>query len=432
MTKPRKTLTRRAALAGLAGAGGLTAAAQLGGLPGSESVARADPDRSVFREVPIKGKAGPGLELFDAAMLQVMERHGIPGGAFALAKGGKLLLAKGYGWSNVAQGIPVEPTTRFGLASLSKVITAIAVLKLVESGKLGLDDKILDILKDIKPPTGARVDPRLADVTVRYCLNHSVGWDRSLTGDPINWEPQICRAYGVIPPLSSQQFLSFMLTQPLNFKPGTDAKYCNVGAILLGEVIARISRQTYERFVIENVWKPVGVTKAALQGFEGKYTVGEAVRHLAGTLIALPAAFLPMVNASGGWAASAVDLARLLTSLDGSRGEPILGEKMRKAMIEAPPEPLKPREDGSWFGLGWDSAIVKDNEFAYFKDGSYQGMRTYMKRLPNGLNWVLLYNASMEFDPNDLKLAANTVHEIRKVVEGIEKHPDIDLFKEYT
>jgi CubicO group peptidase (beta-lactamase class C family) len=432
MTTPQNTVTRRAALAGLAGAGGLTAVAQLGGLPGSESVARADPERPLFGEVPIKGKAGPGLEPLDAAMLDIMDRHGIPGASFAIAKGGKLLFAKGYGWADVVKGIPVEPQTRFGLASGSKIITAVATLKLVEAGKLGLDDKVFAILKDVTPPAGARVDARLADVTVRHCLNHSVGWDRSLTGDPINWEPQICRAYRVRPPLTARQFLSFMLTQPLNFKPGTDAKYCNVGAIILGEIIAKISGQTYERFVTENVWKAMGVTKAVLQGFDGKYTAGEAVRHLAGTHIALPAAMLPMVNASGGWSASAVDVVRLLTSLDGSRGEPVLGEKMRKAMVEAPPSPLKPREDGTWYGLGWDMAVVKDKEFGYLKDGSYQGMRTYMKRLPNGVNWALLFNASMDFDPNDVKIVAGAVHEVRKLVEGIDKHPDIDLFKEYT
>jgi hypothetical protein len=54
-----------------------------------------------------------------------------------------------------------------------------------------------------------------------------------------------------------------------------------------------------------------------------------------------------------------------------------------------------------------------------------------MKRLPTGVCWVLLYNASMEFDPQDNRLAAHAVQEVHQVVEGIEKHPDIDLFKEY-
>jgi hypothetical protein len=74
---------------------------------------------------------------------------------------------------------------------------------------------------------------------------------------------------------------------------------------------------------------------------------------------------------------------------------------------------------------------VKGDTFGYYKEGSYQGMRTFMKRNPTGINWALLYNASMEFDPQDMQLAAGTVQEVHKLVEGFGKYPDIDLFKEY-
>jgi N-acyl-D-amino-acid deacylase len=431
VTAQRRTITRRAALAGL---GGLAAATQVVGLPGLGTVARAQaprPSRPFQEAVPIKGKAGPGLKVVDASMLKIMDRHGIPGAALAIAKDGKLVLAKGYGWANASTGAPIEPDTLFGIASLSKPITAVAALKLVDQGKLGLDDPVFDILKNIRPPRGARVDPRLRTVTVRQCLNHSGGWDRAVHGDPVNWEPQICRAYRLRPPLSPVQFISFILTLPLNFQPGTEAKYSNVGYILLGEVIARVSGQSYARFVTENVLKPMGIKRAGLHVFDGKYVAGEALRYLAGTLIALPPMLLPMVDAAGGWSASVVDMARFLTNLDGSRGQPVLGDKTRQLMLEAPPRPLKPRANGTYFGLGWDSVLVQDKAFGYFKDGSYQGMRTFMKRLPSGVNWVLLYNASMEFDPQDMQIAASMVQELRKVVEGIDRHPNIDLFKEF-
>lgn len=348
MTTPRNKVTRRAALAGIAGAGGLAAVAQVGGLPGLGEEARAQqPPRPLEEVVPIKGKAGPGLEPLDAAMLKIMDRHGIPGAALALAKDGKLLLAKGYGWSDVTKGTPVQPDTLFDLGSLSKTVTAVATLLLVERGKLRLDGAVFDVIKHIKAPRGARVDPRLADVTVRQCLDHSGGWDREASGDPINWEPQICRAYKVRPPLSPTQFLSFVMSLPLDFKPGTDQKYSNIGFVILGEVIAKVSGQTCERFVSENVFEPMGIKKAGLHAFDGKYFAGEAVRHFAGTLIALPAALLPMVDAAGGWSASAVDVARFLTNIDGSRGKSVLGEKSRQVMTEPPPLPLKPRDNGT-------------------------------------------------------------------------------------
>jgi N-acyl-D-amino-acid deacylase len=422
MTSRRTRLTRRTALAGLAG---------IGGLATLEATAPAQqPQPPVEGAVPVRGKAGRGLEPFDDAMLKIMDRHGIPGAALAVAKGGKLLLAKGYGWADVRGGVPVEPVTQFGLASLSKPITAVAVLKLVEQGKVGLDDRVFDVV-DVKPPASARVDPALKTVTVRQCLNHSGGWDSKVSGDPCNWEPQICRAYRARPPLSPRQLISFFQTQPLNFKPGTQQKYSNVGYVLLGEVVAKASGQSYDRFIADAVLKPMGVKAAGLHAFDGKYMPGEALRYLAGTLIALPALLLPMVGAAGGWSGSVVDMARFLCNLDGSRGEPVLSEKSRQLMIAPPPEPLKPRENGTWTGLGWDSVMAKDKTFGYYKDGSYQGMRTFMKRLPSGVNWVLLYNAGMEFDPQDTSIAANTVQEARQVIEGIDKHPDIDLFKDY-
>lgn len=425
MSARRGQVSRRAALAGLAGLGGLTAALDQGPLP--QLHAQPPPPEGV----PVKGKAGPGLEPFDAGILQIMDRHGVPGASFAVARHGKLVLAKGYGWANVTTGEPVQPDTLFGVASLTKPFTATAILKLVEQEKLSLDDRVFDILKHIKAPRGATVDRRLGDITVRHCLNHAGGWDRTVTGDPSSWEPQICRTLKLRPPLSAEQLISFTLSVPLQFDPGTDSKYSNFGFIVLGEVIARVSRQPYSRFVADQVLKPVGIKSASLHALNGKYLVGEALRHLAGTMIVLPPMQLPMIDASGGWSVSAIDLVRFMTNLDGSRGESILNEKTRKLMFEPPPRPLGPKPDGSHIGLGWDSVLLKDKALGFVKEGSYQGMRTSMKRMPTGVCWALLYNASMEFDPHDMQIAAATVHEVRQFVDAHEKYPDIDLFKEY-
>lgn len=424
MSTPRKTVTRRAALARLAGIGGLAVAAPTA--PAQQRV------RPAEAKVPITGKAGPGLDAFDKAVLAMMDRHGLPGAALAVAKNGKLVLAKGYGWANAATGEPIEPDTLFGLASISKPITAVATLLLIERGKFGLDDPVFDLLKHIKPPRGAKVDRRLFEVTVRQCLNHSGGWDRLVTGDPINWEPQICRAFQVRPPVSPEDFCSFLMGVPLQFAPGTGEQYSNVGFILLGEAIAKVSGQPYERFVLENVLKPMDVTRAALHPVEGKYLAGEANRHLAGSLIPLPPMRLPMIDAAGGWSASVVDLTRFLTNLDGSRGKPVLNEKSRKLMIEPPAQAIKARADGTYFGLGWDMVGIKDKMVGASKEGSLQGMRTLMRRMFSGVSWALLYNASMEFDRVDTLVVASAVKEVRDLVDGFEKYPDVDLFKEFS
>ena len=257
------------------------------------------------------------------------------------------------------------------------------------------------------------------------------GWDRRVSGDPIGWEPQICRALRLRPPLTPRQFLTFAVTVPLDFAPGTQQKYSNVGYIILGEVLAAVSGQSYERFVTGEILRPMDITRASLHRLDGKYLAGEAVRHLTGSLIPLPAMLLPMVNATGGWSASVVDMARLMTNLDGTRGRAVLNEATRRLMVEPPPPPLKPGPGGAFTGLGWDSVIVQGKSVTVFKDGSYQGMRTFMKRLPTSVCWCLAFNASMDFDPVDMQIAGNTVHEVRRLVEGIEKYPNIDLFKEF-
>src|SRR5262245_48185563 len=125
MARPRTGLTRRQALAGLGAAGGF------GLLPDVSTPTAAAQIPADFRlpdeDVPINGKAGPGFESFDDAMLAIMDRHGIPGAALAIARQGKLLFAKGYGWANLETSDPIRPDTLFGLASLSKPFTAVAV-----------------------------------------------------------------------------------------------------------------------------------------------------------------------------------------------------------------------------------------------------------------------------------------------------------------
>ncbi len=380
---------------------------------------------------PATGKAAAVLKPVDTAVATVVARHGIPGAALAVARDGRLVFARGYGWANLAAQEQTQPDTLFGLASLSKPLTALAVLKLVEQGKLGLDDKAFEVLKHIKPLGGARADPRLYQITVRQLLNHSGGWDHQKSGDPVNWTTQMHLKRGDRSPVPADYLISYTMGVPLDFDPGTDSKYSNFGFIVLGEVVATVSGQPYEKYVRDNVLAPAGARTASLHPLNGQYFKHEARRYLAGTENELPPWQQKYSDAAGGWTASAVDLVRVLTALDGSRGKPLLGDKVFKQMIAAPPPPLKPRADGTYVGLGWDSAVATDKGFGYFKDGSWAGMRTFMKRKPNGVNWVLLFNASMNPDTVDTKITADAVRDVRDTLEQLEKFPDVDLFKEF-
>jgi N-acyl-D-amino-acid deacylase len=380
---------------------------------------------------PATGKIAPGLEPLDRAIVTMMSRHGIPGAALAIAKGGKLGFARGYGWANLAAGDLVQPDTLFGVASLSKTLTALAALKLVEEGKLSFDSPAFEVLNNIRPFPGARVDPRLYKITVRQLLNHSGGWDHKKSGDPVNWTTQVQLKRGDRTPVAAEHLIAFTMGVPLDFDPGADSKYSNFGYIVLGEVVARAAGQPYEKYVRDRVLAPAGVRRAALHPPGGAYFSNEARRYLAGTENELPAWQQKYSDAAGGWTASAVDLVRLLTALDGSRGKPLLSDAVFKQMVALPPEPLKPRDNGTHVGLGWDSVVTPEGGYGYYKDGSWFGMRGFMKRLPTGVNWVLLFNASMQPDTEDTRLAADAVREVRQTIEGLQKHPEIDLFDEF-
>ncbi|HEY3064850.1 MAG TPA: serine hydrolase domain-containing protein, partial [Methylomirabilota bacterium] len=124
------------------------------------------------------GSALSGLKAYDELMTALLRKWNVPGASLVVARDDKLVLARGYGLADKSRHAPVEPTSVFRLASLSKTVTAVAVLTLVEEGRLRLDDKVLPILGELGPRPGKINDPRVHDVTVRHLLEHSGGFDR--------------------------------------------------------------------------------------------------------------------------------------------------------------------------------------------------------------------------------------------------------------
>jgi CubicO group peptidase (beta-lactamase class C family) len=138
-------------------------------------------------EPPTTGKAIPELAAYDRAMTDLLGKWKAPGGAVAVAREGRIVFARGYGWANVEEKKPVQPDSLFRIASISKPITAVAIMRLVERGRLSLDAKIVDLLSlgdpGIAPPPGTKLDPRWHSITVRHLLHHTGGWDRAKSFD---------------------------------------------------------------------------------------------------------------------------------------------------------------------------------------------------------------------------------------------------------
>src|SRR5438874_3219419 len=125
---------------------------------------------------------------FDREIQKFMQARNIPGAALAVVKDQRLVYARGYGWADREGKIPVKPTSLFRIASITKPFTAVAVLKLVEEGKLSLDARPFELLAsgtDALQPKGDQFDERWKHITIRHLLHHTGGWDRDKSFDPM-------------------------------------------------------------------------------------------------------------------------------------------------------------------------------------------------------------------------------------------------------
>jgi len=387
------------------------------------------------REVPHTGEVLPGspqLDKVDRMMAEILARHNVPGAGVAIAYHGRLVVARGYGWADIERRKPVEPETLFGLASISKSIVTVTVLKLVDQGRLKLDDRVFDLLGDPKAPPGKSVDPRLKQVTVRMLLHHAGGWDRDKSGDPYEFSPRMIeRALKVKPPVTVDQLICYMNGKPLDFEPGTQEHYSNYGFMLAGRVIQQVAGQPYVEATNRITFAPMGIRQIEMavtrhEGADSFYLPGEAKRYFLGEAKSLPGGTGGMTVAAGGWCGSAVALAQFLTALDGTRTRtPFLDERTTRQMLAKPEPPLHIRPTGSWFGLGWDTVReIPDwphgEGLAYGKDGGVNGISTWFEHLPGGIDWVVLFNGSNPDTPEPKK-PEKTVGDAKKEKPTAEK-----------
>ncbi len=179
-------------------------------------------------------------DFFPAAM----EEKGIPGAAFVVVKDGKIIHQSSYGVADIASKNPIIPDkTLFRLASMSKLVTATAIMQLVEHGKMGLDD-------EIEKHIGFRLQNSFdTKVTVRHLLTHTSGLDNRAIGT--------FTADGSQTPSLFQHLKDFC--PPVIFEPGTRFSYSNYGFGLLGLAVERVSGMKFEDYVQKKILSPLGM-----------------------------------------------------------------------------------------------------------------------------------------------------------------------------
>jgi CubicO group peptidase (beta-lactamase class C family) len=368
----------------------------------------------------------PPIPSFDDAMEAQLRDYGIPGGALAVAKDGRLVHAKGYGYADVDAKTPVEGASLFRIASISKPITAVAILKLAQDGRLDLDAKAFTLLDiDLE-----KADPRLVDITIRHLLHHTGGWDREKSGDPMFRPFDIASELGVPLPPDPAAIIRFMIRRPLDADPGTTHVYSNFGYCVLGRVIEKITGERYEDHVRKAILAPMGITAMRLGRTLLEQRAPGEVRYYPenGTLArpvfeSLKSKKLPLpyggfcleaMDAHGGWLASAPDLVRFATSID-----KILDEKSRALMVERPATlPSTP----AYYACGWMVRPVGRGKMNLWHNGSLPGTSTLLVIRNDGLVWAALFN---DRSRGEGKIDAA----LHKAADGVAEWPSGDLFK---
>lgn len=164
-------------------------------------------------------------------------------GSVLVARGETVVLDKGYGFANLEWDIPNSPTTKFRLGSITKQFTAACILLLEERGKLKVDDPV----KKYMPDAPAAWDK----VTILNVLTHTSGIP-SFTDFPDYESTEAI-------PTTPEKLVARFRDKPLEFQPGEKWKYSNSGYVLLGYLIEKISGESYEKFVQENIFTPLGM-----------------------------------------------------------------------------------------------------------------------------------------------------------------------------
>ena len=178
------------------------------------------------------------------------------------------------GWPTSSANEPVQPESMFRIASVSKPLTAVAILRLAELDRLDLDTPVRNLLPDLQPAPDTpdeKLDPRWQHVTVRQLLQHTGGWDSAASFDPMFRSPRFRRIVGISGPADSRAVIRYMLARPLDFNPGEKYAYSNFGYCLLGRVIEAAAHSSYNEALQKLVLEPCGMRHTL-----GAFAVGRA------------------------------------------------------------------------------------------------------------------------------------------------------------
>ena len=342
----------------------------------------------------------PQLEDMENKIKRYLLRWEINGAQIAVTRNDSLLYVKGFGWADMEKKQEMQPSNIMRLASVSKLLTAVGVMKLAEVGTLKLSDHVFGpkgILNDTAF-TNAIKDQRYLDITVEQLLRHKAGFTTG-AGDPMFSTRYIMMQNRLITPPDNNTLMKILLKRRLGFTPGTAKRYSNVGYTLLSMIIEKKTRMSYEDYMRRFVFEPAGCYDFHIAGSyekdrrrnEVKYYMhkgSEPVYEYNNSGRMVEKCYgendIPNLKGAGAWCASAAELSRLVASIDLLPGvKDILSKKSVEFMTREMPD-----HD---FSIGWNFC---PKGRPWIRTGSLSGTSALVLRYPDGECWILITNTS--------------------------------------
>ncbi|MDX1753577.1 MAG: serine hydrolase domain-containing protein [Salinimicrobium sediminis] len=336
-----------------------------------------------------------GSEIFeslDEKIQKLLDDHNVSGAQLAIVRDEKLVYSQSYGFANLEESIPVTSQSRFRIASISKPITAVAILKLKEQGLLDLDDPVFGVGAILGTTYGNKpYGEDIKKITVKHLLEHRSGWTNT-PNDPMFANLNFTHA----------QLIGDVLdNRSLTNAPGSTEFYSNFGYSVLGRVIEAVTNKPYSTYVKHEILTPAGITNMEIGGNTYSERLMNEVKYYTQENFDPYQMNVSRMDSHGGWIASAEDLVKLLVRIDRKLSKPdILSNSSLQEL---------------YFGY----------QYWYFF-GSLPGTSTVLSRVNDRTGYALLLN-SRTLPPNGILEEMNSI--VRNELISIPNWPNQDLFK---
>lgn len=365
---------------------------------------------------------------FDASINRFMRYWGIRGGSFALMRNDSLLYAKGYGYANEQDSIPCEVKNIFRVASVSKLLTAVAIMHLDETGQLSTQDLVFGeegILNDSLFLDYR--DKKIKLITIEHLLRHTSGFSNPHGDAAFNME-LVAQFLDKPLPLCMDDMVLYASKNRLRAVPGGRFNYSNLGYIVLSKVIEKISGIPYETYIKDSILAPIGCYDIHLannysEGFRENevtyYEVKEAepVPAYDGTdtlvMKSLGGNDVRGLYGAGGWVASPVELLKLVSAINKC---PVREDFLTPESIDFMTPYGKNAKPAGW---------ASSSSNFWLRTGSMSGTSALIKAQKDGYSWVFISNSSSWNGPG---LARQMNREITQALRKVKKWPEADYF----